>query len=69
MRIWDIAGTDQVLKIELKGVLGGRINDFAWDGESKRVILGGEGRDTWGVAVGTDSGNSVGVIQGHSKVS
>ena len=25
--------------------LGGRINDLAWDGESRRIAVGGEGRE------------------------
>jgi WD repeat-containing protein 1 (actin-interacting protein 1) len=45
VRVWDIAGTDQILKLEMKGVMGGKINDLAWDGESKRIIVGGDGRE------------------------
>lgn len=45
VRIWDVAGTDQVLKLEMKGCLGGKVNDLAWDAESKRVIAVGEGRE------------------------
>ena len=32
------------LKLETKQ-LGGRVNDLAWDGESKRLVVGGEGKD------------------------
>lgn len=67
VRIWDIAGTDQVLKLTTKP-LGGRINDLAWDGESKRIIVGGDGREAFGAAFLADSGSSCGVIQGHSQV-
>lgn len=44
VRVWDLAGTDQVLKAEVK-VIAGRINDLEWDGESKRIIAVGEGRE------------------------
>lgn len=40
--------------------------DLDWDGESKRIIVVGEGKDRFGAAITFDSGNSVGVIQGHS---
>jgi hypothetical protein len=42
--VWDIAGTDQILKLETKP-LAGRINDLAWDGESKRIVAVGDGRE------------------------
>ena len=48
--------------------LGGKINDLSWDGESKRIIVGGEGKDKYGAAFFMDSGSSCGEITGHSKV-
>lgn len=68
VRIWDIAGTDQVLKLATRP-LGGRVNDLSWDGESKRIIAVGDGRERFGAAFLADSGSSCGEIQGHSKVS
>jgi hypothetical protein len=68
VRIWDIAGTDQVLKLAARP-LGGRVNDLAWDGESKRIIAVGDGRERFGAAFLADSGSSCGEIQGNSKVS
>ncbi|KAI0687680.1 WD40 repeat-like protein [Cytidiella melzeri] len=67
VRIWDIAGEDQSLKAEYK-VISGRIKDLAWDGESKRIIAVGDGRDKFGHAFMMDSGSSTGEIIGHSKV-
>ncbi|CAE6532530.1 unnamed protein product [Rhizoctonia solani] len=67
VRIWDIAGTDQVLKYEKKAI-SGKINDVAWDVDSQRVIAVGDGKERFGVAFNADSGNSVGEITGHSKV-
>lgn len=44
VRVWDLAGDEQVLKLEIKA-LGGRITDLSWDGESKRIGVVGEGKD------------------------
>ncbi|PWN53481.1 putative actin interacting protein 1 [Violaceomyces palustris] len=66
VRVWDIAGTDQILKNEVK-VIAGKINDLVWDGESKRIIAVGEGREKYGHAFTFDTGSSVGEIIGHSK--
>ncbi|CAL1699521.1 unnamed protein product [Somion occarium] len=67
VRIWDIVGEGQILKGEYK-VLAGRINDLEWDGESKRIIAVGDGRDKFGHAFMYDSGSSTGEIMGHNKV-
>lgn len=57
----DLAGEDQVLKTEVKA-LGGRINDLAWDSESKRILVGGDGRDRFAHAFAFDTGSSVGEL-------
>ena len=44
VRIWDIMNAENILKLATRP-LGGRINDLAWDGESKRIIVGGEGKE------------------------
>lgn len=49
------------------GIISGRLNDIAWDGESQRVIAIGDGREQFGRCITADSGNSVGEIIGHSK--
>lgn len=49
------------------GIIGGRLNDIAWDGESQRIIAVGDGREQFGRCITADSGNSVGEILGHSK--
>jgi len=66
VRIWDAVGEGQILKAEYQ-VLGGRINDLDWDGESKRIVVGGESRDKFGHAFMVDTGSSTGEIMGHSK--
>jgi WD40 repeat protein len=67
VRVWDLAGTDQILKLEIKA-LGGRITDLVWDGESKRIGVVGEGKDKFGHFFMIDSGSSCGEVTGHSKV-
>jgi WD40 repeat protein len=47
--------------------ISGRINDIAWDSESKRIIAVGDGKERYGHAFSFDTGNSVGEIIGHSK--
>ncbi|KAJ6627956.1 WD40-repeat-containing domain protein [Mycena sp. CBHHK59/15] len=66
VRIWDTVGEDQVLKGEYR-VFAGRINDLEWDGESKRIIAVGDGREKFGHAFMMDSGSSTGEISGHAK--
>ena len=44
IRIWDVTQPENVLKLAIRP-LAGRINDLAWDGESQRIIAGGEGKD------------------------
>lgn len=67
VRVWDLASGDRLLKLQTQA-LGGRISDLAWDGESKRLIVVGDGRERFGHAFAFDTGSSVGEISGHSKV-
>ncbi|TFY60252.1 hypothetical protein EVG20_g7485 [Dentipellis fragilis] len=66
VRVWDTVGEDQALKGEYK-VISGRVNDLEWDGESKRIIAVGDGREKFGHAFMFDTGTSTGEIGGHSK--
>ncbi|KAJ3410682.1 hypothetical protein HDV05_003479, partial [Chytridiales sp. JEL 0842] len=66
VRIWDATQPEQILKTEVRA-LSGRINDLAWDFESKRIIAVGEGKDRFGHSFFFDSASSVGEISGHSK--
>lgn len=67
VKIWDTIGEDQSVKGEYK-VISGKVNDLAWDGESKRIVAVGDGREKFGHAFLADSGASTGQISGHSKV-
>ncbi|KAF8483465.1 WD40 repeat-like protein [Russula ochroleuca] len=67
VRVWDTVGEGQTLKGEYK-VISGKINDLEWDGESKRIIAVGDGKEKFGHAFMFDSGSSTGEIIGHSKV-
>ncbi|WVR03821.1 hypothetical protein IAU60_000817 [Kwoniella sp. DSM 27419] len=66
VRVWDVTQPDNSLKLGIRP-LSGKINDLAWDGESKRIIVGGEGKDKFGAAFFMDSGSSCGEIVGHAK--
>ncbi|KAJ3172014.1 hypothetical protein HDU88_006826 [Geranomyces variabilis] len=66
VRIWDTVGGENILKTETK-VFSGKVNDLAWDFESKRIIAVGEGKDKFGHAFLFDTASSVGEIGGHSK--
>lgn len=44
VRVWDLVGKEQILKSEFQ-VLGGKVKDLEWDGESKRIIAVGEGKE------------------------
>ncbi|KAF8652390.1 hypothetical protein AX16_004418 [Volvariella volvacea WC 439] len=66
VKIWDIVGEDQTIKGEYK-VISGRVNDLEWDGESKRIIAVGDGKEKFGHAFMVDTGSSTGDIIGHSK--
>jgi WD40 repeat protein len=48
-------------------VFSGKVNDIAWDNESKRLIAVGEGKDKFGHAFLFDTASSVGEVSGHSK--
>jgi WD40 repeat protein len=66
VRVWDAVGQDMVTKGEY-GIIAGRINDIAWDGDSQRIIAVGEGKERMGHCITWDSGNSVGEISGHAS--
>ncbi|KAI8669194.1 ANAPC4-WD40 domain-containing protein [Fusarium keratoplasticum] len=65
LKVWEPASIDST-RGEY-GIISGRLNDIAWDGESQRVIAVGDGREQFGRCITADSGNSVGEIIGHSK--
>ncbi|KIK68693.1 hypothetical protein GYMLUDRAFT_36180 [Collybiopsis luxurians FD-317 M1] len=67
VRVWDTVNEDHTLKGEYK-VISGKINDLEWDGESKRIIAVGDGKEKFGYAFMMDTGTSTGAISGHSKV-
>lgn len=63
--IWDCAGEDKVIKLEKQSI--GAIADMAFSDDSKRIIVGGNGREKFGEAFFVDGGASVGEISGHTK--
>ncbi|EWC46509.1 hypothetical protein DRE_04232 [Drechslerella stenobrocha 248] len=67
VRVWDCAGEDMNTKGEFP-IINGRINDIAWDSESKRIISVGDGKERYGHCMTWDTGNSIGEISGHQNV-
>lgn len=46
VRVWDCVGEDMNTKGEF-GIISGTIKDLAWDGESKRIIAVGDGKERY----------------------
>ncbi|KAJ2487575.1 WD40 repeat-like protein [Coemansia sp. RSA 2320] len=67
VRIWDAINDEHILKSEVRAI-SGRVNDISWDMDSQRVMAVGEGKEAFGRVFSYDSGNSVGTVEGHSKV-
>ncbi|PVU94639.1 hypothetical protein BB559_002949 [Furculomyces boomerangus] len=67
VRIWDAVNEEHILKSEFRPI-SGAIRDISWDPDSQRVLVVGEGKEKFGHVFTFDSENSVGTIDGHSKV-
>ena len=67
VRIWDTVNKEHILKYEYQP-FAGEIRDLAWDGESKRIVVCGEGRQNFAAAFLWDSGSKCGNFTGLSKV-
>lgn len=66
VRVWDLVSSELITKLETRP-FAGTINDLTWDGESKRLIAVGDGKELSARGFTSDSGNSTGDISGHSK--
>eukprot|EP01155_Anaeramoeba_flamelloides_P000774 Anaeramoba_flamelloidesa1053595_706.p1 GENE.a1053595_706~~a1053595_706.p1 ORF type:complete len:617 (+),score=98.11 a1053595_706:34-1851(+) len=66
VRIWDTINQEHVLKLEIRPI-SGAIYDIDWTFDSKRIVVGGDGKDVFGCAFLWDTGATVGTIAGHSK--
>ncbi|THH06015.1 hypothetical protein EW145_g4377 [Phellinidium pouzarii] len=56
VRVWDTIGEENILKGEYRAI-SGQVNDLAWDGESKRIIAVGNGRETYYNSMSIQIGN------------
>lgn len=65
-RIWNVDG-DHILKLETQN-FNGKVTDLAWDGDSKRIIAVGDGKEKYGHCFLLDTGTSIGEILGHSAI-
>lgn len=66
IRIWDTTQETHILKYEYHPI-SGTIADIAWDGDSKRLAVCGEGRQNFAAAFLWDSGSSVGTLDKMEK--
>lgn len=66
LRIWDTTNKEHILKTEYQP-LGGAIKDISWSPDNQRMVVAGEGRDSYGRVFLVETGSSVGEIIGHSK--
>uniref|UniRef100_A0A0N4ZYC6 WD_REPEATS_REGION domain-containing protein n=1 Tax=Parastrongyloides trichosuri TaxID=131310 RepID=A0A0N4ZYC6_PARTI len=66
VRIWDTTQSTHILKAEYP-IIGGPIRDIAWNDDSKRVAVVGEGRERFGHVFLFDTGTSNGNLSGQSR--
>lgn len=69
VKVFDSSSTTDDPEIE-KGsfpIISGRINDVAWDSDSKRIVAVGDGKERFGHFFTFDTGNSVGEVTGHAS--
>ena len=66
MIVWDATQPEHLSKYEGKQ-LGGAIKDIAWNSESTRIAVAGEGNEKVVHAFMWDTGSSVGNMVGHMK--
>lgn len=66
VKIWDTTQPEHNVKWEYP-CLGGAIRDIAWDPESKRMCVVGEGNGKYGHVFFVETGSSCGKIEGHAK--
>jgi WD40 repeat protein len=66
IRIWDTTQKEHILKYEYQP-MAGPIKDIAWSGDSQRIAVGGQGRESFGQVISWDTGTTVGSIMGQSK--
>lgn len=48
-------------------MFGGKVADLDWDGESKKIVVGGDGTGVLVKCITWDTGNTVGDMTGHNK--
>lgn len=66
VRVWDTTQETHGLKYECPA-LGGAVRDICWSPDNKRILLGGDGRQSRTRCFMWDSGSSCGTLAGHMK--
>ncbi|KAK4053380.1 WD40 repeat-like protein [Microbotryomycetes sp. JL201] len=65
LKVWDTTG-NQSLKLEATPI--SHITDISSDGEGKRIVVVGQGKQSFGATFSLDTGSSIGEVSGHSKL-
>nr|CAB3267681.1 actin-interacting protein 1 [Phallusia mammillata] len=68
VRIWDTTQSTHILKYEYQPI-SGAIRDIAWDADSKRIAVCGQGKEKFAHAFLWDSGSSIGSLDKIGKSS
>ncbi|GMI02115.1 hypothetical protein TrLO_g10054 [Triparma laevis f. longispina] len=67
LRVWASNTPEKKSKLEIQ-VLGGPVSDLAWDGESKKIVVCGDGGSSFHLrCIIWDTGNNAGEFIGHNK--
>ncbi|GMH67137.1 hypothetical protein TrST_g14097 [Triparma strigata] len=67
LRVWASNTEDKKSKLEIQ-VLGGPVADLSWDGESKKIVVCGDGGSSFHCrCILWDTGNNAGEFVGHNK--
>ncbi|KAE9417353.1 hypothetical protein Angca_003459 [Angiostrongylus cantonensis] len=66
VRIWDTTNVTHILKATYQ-VFSGSVRDIAWNDDSKRLAVVGEGRERFGHVFLFDTGTSNGNLSGQSR--
>eukprot|EP00127_Corallochytrium_limacisporum_P003952 Clim_evm1s156 gene=Clim_evmTU1s156 len=66
VRIWDTTQKEHILKAEFRPITG-CVRDIAWSPDNQRIIVAGEGKESFATVFIWDTGSTVGTIEGHQK--
>jgi len=66
VRIWGVKNVEHPIRLKIQA-LSREVKDIDWTGDSKRVVVVGDGAESFGKVFMWDTGASVGEIMNHGK--